>query len=143
MGNLVVCGFILGACYSESTLGEKPNSSGETKIRPFGNSLMKQGSLQSETVNLSFHSQFECLVFKFISRGICCHHPRKRFPGCPQSWTLVCHNREPKLQRLHRQREDHGSKSGRAETRSIHSDRLFSPSFCHTILVGFVILTKM
>lgn len=46
-----------------SMLGEKPNSSGETKIRSFGNSLMKQCSLQSETVNLSFHSQFECLVF--------------------------------------------------------------------------------
>lgn len=56
MGNLVVCGFILRACYSDSMLGEKPNSSGETKIRSFGNSLMKQGSLQSETVNLSFHS---------------------------------------------------------------------------------------
>lgn len=36
-------GFILRTCYSESMLDKKPNSTGETNIRSFGNRLMKQG----------------------------------------------------------------------------------------------------
>lgn len=52
-------------------------------------------------------------------RGFCCHHPRKRFSGCPQSRTPVCRNPNPKLHWLYGKRQDFGSKAGCAKPRLI------------------------
>lgn len=107
-------------------LVRKPNPAGkETKFRYSGScklhgtwhDILHPVQTHCDNFEISFcRCGWMFFVLFCFFRGVCCHHPWKRFSGYPQSRTPVCRDTKPKLQRLHRQRKDYGSKTGCAKT---------------------------